>query len=126
MRPRISVMRGWKPFTSNTLKSPALNAAAGIGVSLVASLLQVVEGEDRPPHVREREPSQIGRRQPGRVDLEDRAGDRLERGTVVHGGFHHQELLGGGIEAAAASHLGEQRLPPEEDEAEDEIGVVSY
>jgi hypothetical protein len=30
MRARISCMRGWKPFTSKTLKSAALNAEDGM------------------------------------------------------------------------------------------------
>ena len=65
---------------------------------------------------------EVRRGQPGRVHLDDLAGDGLEGGAVVDGGLDHQDLVLEGIEADEAEHLRIERLPAVGDE--DHLDVV--
>src|SRR5205807_9466549 len=108
IRPRMTSMRGWKPFTSKTLKSAEPKAADGMG-SLPSGY--VVEREDRTADAREGEAVEARGRQPRRLHRDDAGGERLERGAVMNGRLHDHDLLLRRLDPDDADHLGVERLP---------------
>src|SRR5579864_6414090 len=70
---------------------------APLGEGLVRGTTQAAPGDvaverpDRPADVRKAEAVEVGISRAGRVDFDDRLGDRLEVGTEVPAGFDHKQ-----------------------------------